>query len=60
MAGTSSPLPLNVKEDERAITRSSGVFAKRSISSSASPSEKNSCSLSPVRFTNGSTAIDLP
>ena len=42
----------------RAATCSSLISASELSSSSVSPSEKYSCSLSPLRFTNGSTAIE--
>jgi hypothetical protein len=50
--------PLNEKADVRAATCSSLISASELSSSSVSPSEKYSCSLSPLKFTNGSTAIE--
>src|ERR1700732_1168551 len=49
---------LNENEEVRAATCSSLISASELSSSSVSPSEKYSCSLSPLRFTNGSTAIE--
>src|ERR1700682_698924 len=49
---------LNENEDVRAATCSPLISASELSSSSVSPSEKYSCSLSPLRFTNGSTAIE--
>ena len=40
----------------RAATCNSLIWASELSSSSVSPSEKYSCSLSPLKFTNGSTA----
>src|SRR6201987_395632 len=49
-------VPLNENAEVRAATCSSLIAASELRSSSVSPSEKYSCSLSPLRFTNGSTA----
>src|SRR6516164_2104510 len=58
MVPISVSLPLNEKADVRAATCSS-LMRERSLSSSSeSPSEKYSCSLSPLMFTKGSTAIE--
>jgi hypothetical protein len=51
-------LPLKENADVRAATCSSLISLSELSSSSVSPSEKYSCSLSPLRFTNGSTAIE--
>src|SRR5215469_16810545 len=51
-------LPLNEKEDVRAETCSSLIRASELRISSVRPSEKYSCSLSPLMFTNGSTAME--
>ena len=51
-------VPLNENAEVRAATCSSLIAASELSSSSVSPSEKYSCSLSPLRFTNGSTAIE--
>src|SRR5579863_3815203 len=51
-------LPLNENAEVRAATCNSLISASELSSSSVSPSEKYSCSLSPLRFTNGSTAIE--
>src|SRR5271156_4233210 len=51
-------LPLNENAEVRAATCSSLISASELSSSSVSPSEKYSCSLSPLRFTNGNTAIE--
>ena len=51
-------LPLKENDEVRAITRSSGTWARRLISSSEMPSAKYSCSLSRLMFTKGSTAIE--
>src|SRR5258705_8962995 len=51
-------LPLNENDDVRAVTCNCGIFASRLSSSSEMPSEKYSCSLSLLMFTNGSTAIE--
>src|SRR4029077_1340883 len=50
--------PWNEKDEVRAATCSSLIRESELSSSSVSPSEKYSCSLSPLRFTNGSTAIE--
>src|SRR5215469_14817571 len=50
--------PWNEKDEVRAATCSSLMRARELSSSSVSPSEKYSCSLSPLIFTNGSTAIE--
>src|SRR5215831_20593503 len=49
---------LNEKDEVRAATCSSLISARELSSSSVNPSEKYSCSLSPLRFTNGSTAME--
>ena len=54
----SASLPLNENAEVRAATCSSLISASELSSSSVSPSEKYSCSLSPLRFRNGSTAIE--
>src|SRR6202050_2816002 len=51
-------VPLNENAEVRAATCSSLISASELRSSSVSPSEKYSWSLSPLRFTNGSTAIE--
>ena len=53
----SSFLPLNEKLDARPVTRRSGIAASWFATSSARPSAIISCSGSPVRFVNGSTAM---
>src|SRR4029077_19306422 len=50
-------LPLNVNEELRAITKNQRNFDKAAMMSSLIPSEKYSCSGSPLRFTKGSTAM---
>src|SRR5688500_9808401 len=55
----SACLPLNENAEVRAATLSALKRASALISSSAIPSEKNSCSGSLLRLTNGSTAIEL-
>src|SRR5882762_8785407 len=50
--------PWNENDDVRAATRSSLIRVSELRSSSVRPSEKYSCSLSPLKFTNGSTAIE--
>src|SRR5215469_7107512 len=54
----SASFPLNEKDDVRAETCSSVMRASELRISSVSPSEKYSCSLSPLIFTNGSTATE--
>src|SRR3974377_982570 len=54
----SASLPLNEKEDVRAATCSSLILASELSNSSVSPSEKYSWLVSPLMFTNGSTAIE--
>src|SRR5215472_691305 len=49
---------LNENEEVRPATCSPSISASELSSSSVSPSEKYSCSLSPLRFTNGKTAIE--
>jgi hypothetical protein len=49
---------LNENDDVRAATCNPSISAREFSNSSVSPSEKYSCSLSPLRFTNGSTAIE--
>jgi hypothetical protein len=51
-------LPLKEKAEVWPATWSSLISARELSSSSVSPSEKYSCSLSPLMFTNGSTAIE--
>src|SRR5215469_135052 len=51
-------VPLKEKAEVRAATCSSLISAREFNSSSVSPSEKYSCSLSPLMFTKGSTAIE--
>src|SRR5215472_6530489 len=51
-------VPLNENADVRAATCNSLISASELSSSSVSPSEKYSCSLSPLMFTNGNTAIE--
>src|SRR5262249_54926860 len=48
----------NEKDEVRAATCSPSMSARELSSSSVSPSEKYSCSLSPLKLTNGSTAIE--
>src|SRR5205823_11647537 len=60
MVLTSSFLPLKAKVEVRAATLRFGTLARRLSSSSESPSEKYSCSLSELRFTSGSTAMQGP
>src|ERR1700758_1089298 len=50
--------PWNENDEVRAATCSSLIRESESSSSSVKPSEKYSCSLSPLMFTNGSTAIE--
>src|SRR6516164_9820328 len=50
--------PWKENDDVRAATCSSLMRARELRISSVSPSEKYSCSLSPLMFTNGSTAIE--
>src|ERR1700730_16823532 len=50
--------PLKEKAEVRAATCSSLMRARELSVSSVSPSEKYSCSLSPLIFTTGSTAIE--
>src|SRR5437879_2671162 len=54
----SASFPLNEKADVRAETCSSLMRAREFSTSSVNPSEKYSCSLSPLMFTNGNTAIE--
>src|ERR1700721_278649 len=51
-------VPLNENAEVRAATCNSLISESELSSSSVSPSEKYSCSLSPLMFTNGSTAIE--
>src|SRR6516225_10225968 len=51
-------VPLKENAEVRAATCSSWISAMELSSSSASPSERYSCSLSPLMFTKGSTAIE--
>src|SRR4051812_28789578 len=55
----SSFFPLNAHADVRAGTRNPGTFASPLSTSSVMPSLKYSFSLSPLMFTNGSTATDF-
>src|SRR5215467_3304154 len=55
---TFTSLPLKEKDEVRAVTCSSLMRARELRISSVSPSEKYSCSLSPLMFTNGNTAIE--
>ena len=57
-ARTSSSRPRNANDEVRAITFNPGTCASRLMISSANPSLKYSCSLSALRFANGSTATD--
>src|SRR3984885_1687550 len=50
--------PLNENAEVRAATCNSLISASELRSSSVSPSEKYSCSLSPLMFAKGSTAIE--
>src|ERR1700689_143772 len=50
--------PWNENDDVRAATCSSLIRESELSSSSVSPSEKYCCCLSPLTFTNGSTAIE--
>ena len=59
ISGIPISLPLNANDDVRAVTCNCGIFASRFSSSSEMPSEKYSCSLSALMFTNGSTAMEL-
>src|SRR5205807_7722413 len=54
----SASFPLNEKADVRAETCNSLMRVREFSISSVSPSEKYSCSLSPLMFTNGNTAIE--
>src|SRR3984885_10144994 len=58
MVPMSVSLPLKEKAEVWAATWSSLISARELSSSSVRPSEKYSCSLSPLMFTNGSTAIE--
>src|SRR5580704_19186273 len=58
MVEISTSLPLKEKDDVRAATCRSFRRDSESSSSSLMPSEKYSCSLSPLMFTKGSTAIE--
>src|ERR1700683_604242 len=58
IVSTSTFSPLNEKDEVRAATWSSLTSVRELSSSSVSPSEKYSCSLSPLMLTNGSTAIE--
>src|SRR5215469_5438333 len=49
---------LNEKDEVRAATCSPSISASELSNSSVSPSEKYSCSLSPLKLTNGSTAME--
>ena len=50
--------PLKEKDELRATTNKLGIFDKSVIKSSAIPSEKYSCSGSPLMLSKGSTAIE--
>src|ERR1700733_14046551 len=50
--------PWNENDEIRAATCSSLMLEREFSNSSVSPSEKYSCSLSPLMLTNGSTAIE--
>ena len=54
----SSCFPLKANAEVRAVTFNPGICARALMISSARPSLKYSCSLSPLMLTNGSTAID--
>ncbi len=58
MVRTSSSFPLNAKADVRAATRRPGILVRALMTSSVTPSLKNSFSGSVLMFTNGKTAID--
>jgi hypothetical protein len=58
MMRRSSFRPFIEKEEVRPITRSPSTWASALRISSAIPSEKYSCSLSELRLTNGSTAME--
>src|SRR5208283_406054 len=58
MVPTSVSLPLKEKEDVRALTCSSLIRTREFRISSVRPSERYSCSLSPLMLTNGNTAIE--
>src|SRR5580658_3902742 len=58
MVSTSAFSPLKEKDEVLAATCSSLMRARELSNSSVRPSEKYSCSLSPLMFTNGSTAIE--
>src|SRR5436190_9000243 len=55
----SSFLPLNAKDDVRALTCSPVIFESAVINSSLIPSLKYSSFLSALMFTNASTAMDF-
>src|ERR1700722_2464345 len=57
---TSTARPLYVKLELRAITNSQRMRDKAVMMSSATPSVKYSCSMSPLRFRKGSAAIEGP
>jgi hypothetical protein len=48
---------LYMNDELRAMTKNQRSFARAMMRSSLMPSEKYSCSVSPLRFVNGSTAI---
>ena len=50
--------PLKANAEVRAITLSPDICARALIMSSARPSLKYSCSLSPLKLANGSTAME--
>ena len=58
IVGTGFRAVLYCMTDVREITRSPPIFARSAISCSVIPSAKYSCSGSPDRFSNGSTAMD--
>src|SRR5579872_7626334 len=49
---------LNEKDEVRAATCNPSMCVRELSSSSVSPSEKYSCSLSPLKLTNGNTAME--
>ena len=57
ISGTPISLPLNAKDEVRAVTCNCGIFASRLSSSSEIPSEKYSWSFPADMSTNGSTAM---
>ena len=59
MVGMSMSCTLNENEEDREITRNSGIFVSRFNISSEIPSAKYSLPASSLMLTNGSTAMDL-